>query len=108
VDAAVSPTNHLGFGMDTTVVTAHVCEKWWKRNAALVIVVKSVTALRSRDTVVSIATGYGLDDGRVRFRVPLGSRIFSSPRCRDRLWGPLSLLYSGYRSLFPGCKAAGP
>jgi hypothetical protein len=32
----------------------------------------------SRDSVVGIATGYGLDDRGVRFRVPVGSRIFST------------------------------
>jgi hypothetical protein len=31
------------------------------------------------------------------FRVPVGSRIFSSPRRPERLWGPPSLLSNGYR-----------
>jgi hypothetical protein len=35
--------------------------------------------------VVSLATGYELDDGGVRVRVPVGSRIFSSPCHPDRL-----------------------
>jgi hypothetical protein len=55
---------------------------------------------RSRDSSVGIATGYGLDDSGVGVRVPLWSRIFSCPRRPDRLWGPLSLLYNGYRGLF--------
>jgi hypothetical protein len=55
----------------------------------------------SRDGVVGIATGYGLDDRRVRVRFPEGSRIFCSPRHRDRLWSPPNLLSNGYQGLFP-------
>jgi hypothetical protein len=55
--------------------------------------------VRSRDSSVGIATGYGLDDRDVPIRVPVGSRIFSSPRRPDRLWGPPSLS-NGYRGLF--------
>jgi hypothetical protein len=38
----------------------------------------------SRDNVVAIATSYGLDDRGVGVQVPVGSRIFSSPRRPDR------------------------
>jgi hypothetical protein len=55
----------------------------------------------SWDSAVGIATGYGLDDRRVGVRVPVGSRIFSSTRRPDRLWGPTSFLSNGYRGLFP-------
>jgi hypothetical protein len=44
-----------------------------------------VSAGRSRDSVVAIATSYGLDDRGVGVRVPVGSRIFSSPTRPDRL-----------------------
>jgi hypothetical protein len=64
--------------------------------------------LRSRDSAVGIATGYGLDDRGVGVRVPVGSRIFSSPRRPDRLWGPPNLLSNGYRgALSPGVKRPG-
>jgi hypothetical protein len=59
----------------------------------------------SRDSVVGIATSYGMDDREVGVRVPVWSRIFFSPSRPDRLWrlwGPPNLLYNGYRG-----KAAG-
>jgi hypothetical protein len=40
---------------------------------------------------VGIATGYGLDNLRVRVRIPVRARIVSSPRLFDQLCGPLSL-----------------
>jgi hypothetical protein len=49
---------------------------------------------RSRDSIVGIATGYGLDDLEVGVRVPVRSRIFTSPY-PDRLWGPPNVIYNG-------------
>jgi hypothetical protein len=47
--------------------------------------------MRSQDSVVSIATGYGLDDRGVGIRVLVGARIFSSARRPDRLEVPRTL-----------------
>jgi hypothetical protein len=58
------------------------------------------------DSVVGIATGYGLHDRGVGARVPLESRMFSSFR-PDRLWDPPNRLSNGYRGSFRGGKAAG-
>jgi hypothetical protein len=57
-------------------------------------------SVMSRDNVVGIATGYGLEDWGVGVRVPVGSRIFFSSCLPDGLWGPPSLLSNGYRELF--------
>jgi hypothetical protein len=63
---------------------------------------------RSRDSVVGIATGYGLDDRVVGVRVPVGSRIFSSPRRPDQLWGSTqSPIQLGTGGSFLGGKAVG-
>jgi hypothetical protein len=54
-----------------------------------------------------IVTGYGLDDRRVGVRIPVVSRILSSPRRPDLLLDPPNLLFNGYQGLFPGDKVAG-
>jgi hypothetical protein len=54
-----------------------------------------------RNSIVSIATGYGLHDQGVRARVPVWARIFTSSCHPDRLRGPPNLLSNGYWGLFP-------
>jgi hypothetical protein len=56
---------------------------------------------------VSIATGYEVEDRGVGVRVPVGSRIFTSPRHPDRLWGPPNLYPLGTGALSPGVKRPG-
>jgi hypothetical protein len=53
----------------------------------------------SRDNVVGIATGYGMHNRGVEVRVPVGSKILSSPHRPDRLWGSHNLLSKGYRGI---------
>jgi hypothetical protein len=62
---------------------------------------------RSQDSVVGMATGYGMDDRGVGVQVPVGSRIFSSPHHPSWLWGPLNLLSNGYQDLSPRIKWPG-
>jgi hypothetical protein len=50
-------------------------------------------------TGAGIATSYELDDRGVGVRVPVWSRIFTSPRRPDLLWGPPNLLCDEYRGL---------
>jgi hypothetical protein len=56
----------------------------------------------SRGSVVGIATGYGLDGGGLGGRVPVGSRIFSSPSRPDRLWGTRN--FQWVTGALPGVK----
>jgi hypothetical protein len=56
-------------------------------------------------SVIGLATGHGLHDRGVGVQVPVGSRIFFSPSCPDRLCGPYILL--GNVGSFPGGKEAG-
>ena len=57
------------------------------------LVFSSISEIEGR-----VATGMGW---KVRGSNPGGSEIFRN--CPDRPWGPLSLLYNGYR-VFPGGK----
>jgi hypothetical protein len=55
-----------------------------------------IDLIGSPDRAVGIAIVYGLDDRGFGVPVPTGSRIFSSPHRPNRLYGPPSLLSSGY------------
>jgi hypothetical protein len=59
-----------------------------KRDRSLINHRKTPMQLGSRDSVVGIVTGCGLDDRGFGVRVPVGSRIFSSSCRPNRLWGP--------------------
>jgi hypothetical protein len=61
---------------------------------------------RSRHSAVGITTGYRLDDRGVGVRVPVGSRIFSSPCRPDRSGAHLASYPMGTGGSFPGGKAA--
>jgi hypothetical protein len=65
------------------------------------------SSTRSRESVVGIATGYGLDDRGVRVRVPVGSRIllFHVTRTASRV-NPISYKM-GTGGSFPGVKRLG-
>jgi hypothetical protein len=63
--------------------------------------------LKSPDIVVSIVTGYELDDRGVRVQVSEGSRIFTSRR-PNRLGGHSAFYPIGRRGVtIPGGKVAG-
>jgi hypothetical protein len=51
--------------------------------------------LHGAESGAGIATNYRLDDLGIGVQVLVKSRIFSSPRHPDRLWGPPNLLSNG-------------
>jgi hypothetical protein len=64
--------------------------------------------MRSRFSVVGIATGYGLEDRGVEVRVPVGAKNFLVfPYYPDRFWDPSSTYPMGTGGSFPGGKEAG-
>jgi hypothetical protein len=56
----------------------------------------------SRDSVIFIATRPWAE--RNDFRNPIKARNLYPPKRSDRLWGPFSLLFVGYRGSFWGAK----
>jgi hypothetical protein len=63
-----------------------------------------IYSAKSQDSVVGIATGYELDDRGVGVRVPVGSRIFSSPCRPDRLRHTQPPIQWVREALSPGVK----
>jgi hypothetical protein len=57
------------------------------------------------DSVVGIATGYGLDDQGVGVRVPVGAGIFTSPCRPDWFWCAPSQRTLSPEVTRPGCEA---
>jgi hypothetical protein len=75
---------------------------WWRKGwDEMFHNLDSFSDIGTRDSVLGIATGYALNERGVGVRVPVGSRIFSSPRRPDRLCGPSSFLYNWYQGLSP-------
>jgi hypothetical protein len=61
----------------------------------------------TRGSVVGMATDYGSGNLGVGVRVPVASRIVTSPYRVRRLWGLPRILSNGYRVSFPGVKLQG-
>jgi hypothetical protein len=78
-------------------------------NMIMIIVIISIMIIiiimRSQESAVGIATGYGLDDRGVGVRVPVGARIFSFPSRPD--WVHPTSYQMGTGGSLPGRKAAG-
>jgi hypothetical protein len=98
------------FAHTSTASEGRLTDEWWigkDLDGSGREIIEVLSQYRSRDSVVGITTGYGLDDRGIGVRVSVGSTILSSPRRPDRLWGPPNLLSNGYGGLFPRGKAAG-
>jgi hypothetical protein len=77
----------------------NTCKQNTKNKEIYIIII--IIIITDRDSAVSVATGYVLDDRGVGVRVPVEGRFFSPPQRPDRLRGPPSLLSNGYRGIFP-------
>jgi hypothetical protein len=74
----------------------------------IIIIIIIITATtRSRDSVVGIATDYGPDGRGVGVRVPVGSRIFTSPIVQTGSGVHPTSYTMGTVVLLPGVKLPG-
>jgi hypothetical protein len=78
-------------------------QQGFPKRHSILIVLPNVT----QDSVVGIATGYGLDDREVGVRVPIESRNFSSPIDQTGSGVPPTSYSMGTGRSLPGSKAAG-
>jgi hypothetical protein len=95
---SVSPANPHSICFSTMIFT--VTRGWHNRPGVAAVPIASQTELKKkiyRYSIVGIATSYGMDDPGVGVRVPVGARIFPSPRRPHRLCGPPNLVSNGYR-----------
>jgi hypothetical protein len=83
----------------------HTIQSYFPQVRVVIIFPSTSRFFGSWDSSVSIVSEYGQDDWAIGFRSPAETKHFSSDLCPDRLWGPTSLLYKGYRRSFPGGKA---
>jgi hypothetical protein len=74
----------------------------WGRHIKAALLQQPRTSLK-RDSWVSITLSYRLDGWG---SIPSGGKRFFSQRHLYRLWGPASVLYSGYQWLFPRGRRA--
>jgi hypothetical protein len=96
----------------TVTATVTVTSRMGENQVSVHSIVISVTmynwpARNGRGSSVGKPTGYVLGDLGEGIRVPVESRIFTSPNGLGRLWGPPNLLSNGYRGHFLWGKAAG-
>jgi hypothetical protein len=74
---------------------------------SVIVFIATVVLSMSWDSAVRIAPGYRLDDRGVRIRVPVRSRIFSSPRRPDLFRGAPNTYPVGTEGSFHEGKYAG-
>ena len=67
------------------------------------LLLKRFNEARQLSQYSDYATGW-----TIRGSIPgMTKNVLSSPKCRDRLWGPFNVVYNGNRCSFPGVKADG-